>query len=79
MARCSRSRTTVQKVKVQKWLTLKEKMKVVDEVKRAAYARLIAIGAVYDRDVSNRLNCCFPHLNRYCMAQQSSCLAHPNR
>ena len=32
MARCSRSRTTVQKVKVRKWLTLKEKMKVVDEV-----------------------------------------------
>ena len=32
MARCLRS--TVQKVKVRKWLTLKEKMKVVDEVKR---------------------------------------------
>ncbi|KAL5488909.1 hypothetical protein EMCRGX_G017925 [Ephydatia muelleri] len=35
MARCSRSRTTLQKVEVRKWLTLKEKMKVVDEVKRA--------------------------------------------
>ena len=31
----SRSQTTVQKVKVRKWLTFKKKMKVIDEVKRA--------------------------------------------
>ena len=66
----------MQKVKVQKWLPLKEKMKVVDEVKRAKPVMDVAaeFGVVlcyYSRPckqlvLHNDMDVCYPHKSLNC-------------